>query len=281
MDWIRAHGRLPRENTRAKDEEGRAECKVAVKLRRMRASLREEVEKELATLREKDIGALEELVQEADPLSGSAAVGSLSVAPQHAVPEPDEVMDFIRAHNRLPRRQPKAKAAADWEAEDNIFWTAYNNARTRNRFTAGQQEELRDAQASQPTRTKELDGELRADMPRHPVPLRTVAEVACITTNRSTDLIGVIKEVGTNKRKCEGDEEIADGEIVGNPVTPGAYLQRVQSATPGQRTSASFQARTAPRWRSPTYRRWTSQLYCGCFRTVQVPRTSCHRPRTM
>ena len=102
----------------------------------------------------------------------------------------------------MPRRQPKAKAAADWEAEENSFRTAYNNARTRNRITAGQQEEIRNAQASQLTRTKELDGELRADMPRHPVPTRTVAEVSCITTNRSTDVNGVIKEVG-NKQAGE------------------------------------------------------------------------------
>ena len=58
-------------------------------------------------------------------------------------------------------------------------------------------------------------------MPQHPVPPHTVAEVSCITTNRSTDLIGAIKEVGADKRKCDKDEEIADGEIVGNPMTPG------------------------------------------------------------
>ena len=52
MDWIRARGRLPKDNTRAKCEEGRAECKVAVTLRRARASRSEEVKEELATPRE-------------------------------------------------------------------------------------------------------------------------------------------------------------------------------------------------------------------------------------
>ena len=46
---------------------------MAVQLRRMRASLPEEVKEELATLHDKEIGALTELVQEADPLSGFAA----------------------------------------------------------------------------------------------------------------------------------------------------------------------------------------------------------------
>ena len=74
MDWIRAHGRLPREYIKANGEEGRSECKVGVQLRRMRASLPEEVKEELATLRDKEICALEQLAQEADPLSGFAEV---------------------------------------------------------------------------------------------------------------------------------------------------------------------------------------------------------------
>ena len=55
-------------------------------------------------------------------LSGSAAVGSLSAAPQHADPESDEIMDFARAHKLLPRRQPKANAATDGEANVDTCW---------------------------------------------------------------------------------------------------------------------------------------------------------------
>ena len=43
--------------------------------------------------------------------------------------------------------------------------------------------------------------------PKHPVPPHTVAEVSSITTNRSTDLIGLIKEVSTEKRKGKSEEE--------------------------------------------------------------------------
>ena len=52
MDWIRARGRLPTESKNAKDVEGRAECKVAIQLRRMRYFLLAEEQEELATTRE-------------------------------------------------------------------------------------------------------------------------------------------------------------------------------------------------------------------------------------
>ena len=108
MDWIRARGRLPKENTKATDAEGRAECKVAKQGCMIRDSLPEEEKEELATILGNEFGAPEELVQEAHPLVGAAAVDNLSVA-----------------------------------------------------------------------------------------------GVSCITANRSTDLLGVIKQVGTNTRKME------------------------------------------------------------------------------
>ena len=63
---------------------------------------------------------------------------------------------------------------------------------------------------------KQLDGERCTRMPQHPVPPHTAAEASCITTNRSTDLLGATKEVGTIKRQIDNVEEIVVAEIVGN-----------------------------------------------------------------
>ena len=41
-------------------------------------------------------------------------LGTFTVAPQHAV---TEVMDFIRAFKRLPRKHPKPTTASAWEAK--------------------------------------------------------------------------------------------------------------------------------------------------------------------
>ena len=48
--------------------------------------------------------------------------------------------------------------------------------------------------------------ELNASMAEHPVPSLSVAEVARITTIRSTDLIAVVKSVSTNRRRSKTDE---------------------------------------------------------------------------
>ena len=63
------------------------------------------------------------------------------------------------------------------------------------------------------------DIELRASMPKHPVPPRSVADVVRITTNRSTDLIAMIKDVSTEKRNTNSDEEVVDVELLDNSMT--------------------------------------------------------------
>jgi len=65
----------------------------------------------------------------------------------------------------------------------------------------------------------ETDIRLRASMPQHAVPPRSVADVARITTNRSTDLIAMVKKVSKDKRKSKSDEEIVDVELVDNSMT--------------------------------------------------------------
>ena len=57
-----------------------------------------------------------------------------------------------------------------------------------------------------------------ASITKHPVPPRSVADVARITTNRSTDLIAMIKEV-SEKRKTKSDEEVVDVELLDNSMT--------------------------------------------------------------
>ena len=60
--------------------------------------------------------------------------------------------------------------------------------------------------------------ELHASIPKHPVPPRTVADVAHFTTNQSMDLIAMIKEV-SEKRKTMSDEEVVDVELLDNSMT--------------------------------------------------------------
>ena len=72
----------------------------------------------------------------------------------------------------------------------------------------------------------EPHAELIASMPTHPVPPRSVADVASITTNRSTDLIAMIKSV-SNKRKSKAGEEIVDLELVDNSKTTSGRLATI------------------------------------------------------
>ena len=69
MNAIRALGRIPKELTQATDEARRVECRIAQQLRKKRAYLSPEDKQELATIRERQIGALEELEQGPDPLA--------------------------------------------------------------------------------------------------------------------------------------------------------------------------------------------------------------------
>ena len=57
--------------------------------------------------------------------------------------------------------------------------------------------------------------DLYATMPTHPVPPRSVADVARIQTNRSIDIIAIIKSM-SGMRKSKTDQEIVDVELVDN-----------------------------------------------------------------
>ena len=79
---------------------------------------------------------------------------------------------------------------------------------------------------SKSTTIETEDEELCARMPKHPVPPRSVADVARITTKRSTDLIAMIKEV-SEKRKTKSDEEVVDVELLDNSSTKNDKLASI------------------------------------------------------
>ncbi len=65
-----------------------------------------------------------------------------------------------------------------------------------------------------------------SDMPQHPVPPRTVAEVARITSNRATDLLAVVKSVDRQRTSKKG-EEIVDVQLLDNSTMPDGRLASV------------------------------------------------------
>ena len=70
----------------------------------------------------------------------------------------------------------------------------------------------------------EIDVQLRAAMSEYPVPLRSVADVARISTHRSTDLIALIKEVRGNVRESKSNQDIIDVVLAGNTQTKPGML---------------------------------------------------------
>lgn len=71
------------------------------------------------------------------------------------------------------------------------------------------------------------DRQLRDTMPRSPVPPRSVADVARFTTNRSTDLIAVVKE-WSRERKDKSGESIVDVELIDNSELTQGKLATVK-----------------------------------------------------
>ena len=64
--------------------------------------------------------------------------------------------------------------------------------------------------------TSDTHGALCRGMPEKPQPPRTVAECARIGTNRSTDLIAMIKAVSPGQRRSRSGEDIVDVELMDN-----------------------------------------------------------------
>ena len=70
-------------------------------------------------------------------------------------------------------------------------------------------------------------------MPQQPVPPRSVADGSSTTTNRSTDLIAMIKNVSTDRRRSKAGEEIVDVELVDNSMTPAGKLATIVASVFG------------------------------------------------
>ena len=73
----------------------------------------------------------------------------------------------------------------------------------------------------------EEDKALQASMPPAPVPPTSVVDLTRITTNRSTDLIAVVKEVGVQTRKSKAEELIVDVLLVDGTMASSGNLATI------------------------------------------------------
>ena len=73
----------------------------------------------------------------------------------------------------------------------------------------------------------DADKALRASMPPAPVPPTSVVDLTRITTNRSTDLIAVVKEVGNQTRRSKADELIVDVLLVDGTMASSGNLATI------------------------------------------------------
>ena len=60
--------------------------------------------------------------------------------------------------------------------------------------------------------------------PKHAVPPLSFADVACFHTNRSTDLIALIKSVNSTTRKTKNNQDVTDVELVDDSKKPSGKL---------------------------------------------------------
>ena len=72
-----------------------------------------------------------------------------------------------------------------------------------------------------------VDTALRASMPLFPEAPRTVADLALISTNRSTDLIALVKAVSDETRKTKAGDDVTDVTLVDNTLTDSEKLATI------------------------------------------------------
>ena len=75
--------------------------------------------------------------------------------------------------------------------------------------------------------------ELRARMPTYPTPPRTVAETAGITTDKATDLIAIVKTVGS-RRPTKSTDEVMDVELIDASRTTAGNLAKINVSVFGK-----------------------------------------------
>ena len=79
-----------------------------------------------------------------------------------------------------------------------------------------------------------LDEESAPEIPQHPVPRRSVADVARITTSRGTTVIAVVKDISTERRRTKKTvDEVADVTLVDNSTVPSGQLATIKVSVSG------------------------------------------------
>ena len=82
------------------------------------------------------------------------------------------------------------------------------------------------------------DNELCKQMPQEPVPPRSVADIARITSKRSTDLIAIVKDVG-EQRTTKSGLVVADVTLIDNSESSAGVLATIKVGVFGETMSAS------------------------------------------
>ena len=75
-------------------------------------------------------------------------------------------------------------------------------------------------------------------MPQEPVPPRSVADIAGITSKRSTDLLAIVKDVG-EQRTTKGGFVVADVTLIDNSESSAGVLATIKVGVFGEAMSAS------------------------------------------
>ena len=83
---------------------------------------------------------------------------------------------------------------------------------------------------------KLLEGISAPDMPEHPVPPLTVAELTRITTARGTDLLALVKDVATDRRTTKTGDTVCDITLVDNSVATTGNLATIKVSVFGEET---------------------------------------------
>ena len=82
---------------------------------------------------------------------------------------------------------------------------------------------------------KMLEASSAPDMPEHPVPPRSVADVTRITTSRGTDLIALVKDVASDKRRTtKTGEPVCDITLVDSSVASAGNLATIKVSLFGE-----------------------------------------------
>ena len=100
-----------------------------------------------------------------------------------------------------------------------------------------------------------LDENSAPDMPEHPVPPMTVAELTRITTARGTDLLALVKDVAADRRTTKTGDRVYEITLVDNSVATTGNLATIKVSVFGKTKLKFCRIKSENRWRSSTYRR--------------------------